>query len=115
MKQNKNHIAEIVCRFYKQRDGTVEYYKNASLDPSIIAYAKSFIKKPLLQSWSSLIPQAALTSPPIFERFAPLILMTFRSGKWAGHSWDGDGNLQLHAGLARLANLPTDEQLSAFT
>ncbi len=115
MKENQKQIAEIICRFYKRHDGTVQYRKNTSLDPSIILYAQTFIRKPFFKSWSSLIPELALTCPPIFEKFASRVFLTFKSGKGAEWSWDATGNLQLHADLQKLFELQSEQEFSAFT
>ncbi|SRR6266508_92008 len=114
-KENQKQITEIICRFYKRHDGTVQYRKNTSLDPSIILYAQTFIRKPFFKSWSSLIPELALTCPPIFEKFASRVFLTFKSGKGAEWSWDATGNLQLHADLQKLFKLQSEQEFSAFT
>jgi len=115
MKENQKQIAEIVCRFYKRHDGTVRYRKNTSLDPTVILYAQTFIRKPFFKSWNSLIPELALTCPPIFEKFASRVFLTFKNGKGAEWSWDATGNLQLHADLQKLFNLQSEQEFSVFT
>src|ERR1035438_9054614 len=111
--RNQKEIAIMVCRHFRSGSEAVTYRVNPFLDPAIVASARMLLRKPFLTSWSSFIPQQALTYEPVFEAFADCIFIT-TTAREAGHSyWDGMGNYLEYVKLANIASFSGPAQMAA--
>lgn len=90
--ENQREIFAILAPHYSLDSGSVTYQKNANLSAALVSGAQLLMKKPLLRSWSAVIPEMALRHKNIFVAFWPCILIAPSDNLAVEQFWDGGGN-----------------------
>ena len=103
--ENQRQIYRVLGRYYGAASGEIAVRKNSQLSDAILSSAKLFMRKPIWQSWSSVIPKLVLSDENCFVAFWPTILLAGPQSDRERQFWDGGGNFLSNVDPGRIHHL----------